>query len=57
MPATSPHRITPSSAHCFLYESSTVPAGVTLDEWRRAPRGGRPRRRRGVVAWLGRRTP
>ena len=57
MSATSPHRITLPAEHCFLYESCTVPLGVTLDAWRRAPRGGRQRRRRGVVAWLGRRVP
>jgi hypothetical protein len=57
MSATSPYRITLASENCFLYESCTVPPGVTLDAWRRAPRGGRQRRRRQVVAWLARRVP
>ena len=46
----------PSTA--FMYVETDVPAGMTLDAWRRraaeAPQGAeRPRRRRRVV-WIGR---
>jgi hypothetical protein len=51
MSTPTPHRIAPPAEHCFVYVESTIPAGVTLDEWRRVPRG-RVRRRRRWSSWL-----
>jgi hypothetical protein len=50
----SPPRISPPPEHCFLYEQCTIPPGVTLDEWRRAPRGRRRPARRRPAAWVAR---
>jgi hypothetical protein len=44
------------SQHAFLYESSDIPAGMTLREWRVAREAQRPRRRR-VRALLARHPP
>jgi hypothetical protein len=54
MPAPTPHRIAPAADHCVAYVECTIPPGLTLDEWRRAPRGTVRRRRGWSNGWLGR---
>jgi hypothetical protein len=54
MSTSSPHRISPPAEHCFVYEECTIPPGITLDQWRRAPRDGQAPWRRRLFPRIGR---
>ena len=46
-----------SFENSFLYEECTIPAGMTLSDWRRDARGPHPARRSVLRSVLGRLVP
>jgi hypothetical protein len=54
-PATAP--TAPTFESCFLYEDCTIPAGLTLTEWRREARGPHSARRGFVRSLVNRLLP